>query len=544
MKKSILFIVALSFILTQSCIRDRGNYDYLDINELQFVGFQTAAGVDVLTGQSPTNPINIEDPNERFTFIPVIATSKETEENLVFSWLTVDTLGERTVFHDGRNLIDTVFPRHWSGNPWVVFRIEDLVSRKILDTRLFVSAINPFESGLMVLQEDAQGYMRLDMLSWISGVWQSEADNGRFGYRHMTNVLQNTDFPRQRGARQIVTFSDGVQSAPFGGRAIYIVTDEIDVYRLHPVTFEWTGEAGHLRNAFLSPAFFPRQENGQDVRVSRFYENSTTSVMLNMEGRLFHQNAMGRFFSVELNTRPDRERFTASPMMSRVGERFLIFDEDTRSFYALFPARDSWSIPLPESAEVHTPFREMGMELIFSQAASTEVGAAVQHFSYNILKDNAGNLHMLRVVMEDWTQNAWQEITETNRPVNFENALMAVGGDYADRRMYIAVDNAVYIHDIPNNSFQRALTLPPGEEITFIGFVRNTRYFGPTDDETGFDAHRLLLVASFNPATGGTLAHYRIPLVPGAVLQPYVNANTRQEHRWTGFARITDVSNR
>jgi len=544
MKKSILFIVALSFILTQSCIRDQGNYDYLDINELQFVGFQTANGVDVLMGQSPTSPINIDNPEERFTFIPVIRTSMETEENLVFSWLTMDTLSQRTTFHEGRNFVDTVFPRHWSGDPWLVFRIEDTVSRKILDTRLFVNAINPFESGLMVLQEDANGYMRLDMLSWRPGIWQSEADDGRFGYSHMTNVLENTDFPRQRGARRIVTFSDHIQSVAFGRRAIYIVTDDVDVYRLHPETFEWTGEAGHLRNAFLSPAFFPPNNS----RVSSIFVDgpASTVAMLNMEGRLFQQ-AMGRFFSVELNTRPNRERFTASPHISFVGQRYLVFDEDTRSFYGLLPAQNSWSIPLPESAETYTSFRNMGMNLVFSQAATTSVGAATaeQHVSYNILREDANpdNFWILGLVMENWTQNAWHQIT--NAPNGFENALMAVGGEFVDRRMYVAINNVVFIYDVPNRSFQPALTLPPGEEITYIGFVRNTRYFGPNDDGYhGFDAHRLLLVASFNPATGGTLAHYSIPLVPGVGLQPYVNSRTRQRHQWTGFGRITDVFDR
>jgi len=532
MKRKIFFTAITFLILTQACIRDMGNYDYLDINELEFVGFQTSDGVDGITGQSAANPINVEDAHERFTLIPVIRTSMKTEENLVFSWLTLDTLGERTVFHEGRNLIDTVFPSYWSGDVWVVFRIEDVVSRKILDTRIFVNVINSFQRGLMVLQEDAQGFMRLDMLSWRPGT----GEYPKVGYRHLTDVLKDTDFPKQQGARQIVTFSDHVQSVAFGGRAIYIVTDEIDVYRIHPTSFEWLGEAGHLRHAFLSPAFFP-----SNAKVSRFSENGTTAVLLNMDGQLFHQNAMGRFFSVELNTRPNRERFSASPHVSRVGERFLIFDEDTRSFYALFPARDSWAIPLPTSAETLTSFRTMNKELIFSQAASTEIGASVQHFSYNILSDG-DDFWVLRVVMEDWTQNSWQRMN--NVPAGFgKNALMAVGGEFVDREMYVAIHNAVYMYDIHNNSFHRVLTLPPGEEITFMGFVQNTRYFGPTDDEVGFDAYRLLLVGSYNDATGGTLTHYSIPLGIG-LLQPYTNSRTGQRHHWEGFGRIRDVSNR
>lgn len=521
MKKIVLFLAAL-VLLTHACIRDTGNYDYRDINELEFIGFQ---GLDSTIGATAATPFNIVEP--RITLVPRLATSMGTEANLVFTWLH-DSAGIRVPFHHGRNLENFEVPSFWDGPTTLIFRVEDVVSRKILNTRIFVNAHNLFRAGYFVLQEDAQGYMRLDVLSWLSGR----------GYDHLQDVLGGTDFPRQRGARQIaVLFQDQVMAAAFGNISIYIVTDEPDVYRVHPSTFQWVGERGHLRNAFLNPGLIPA-----NTSVDNFFTPSAaTEALLNIGGSLFHQStAINTFFSVEINTTAERQRFPASRHFSRgSGNRWLIFDEGSQSFYSFLPVHNRWSTRITTSDTI-VSYRNMGMELVFSRAARAVVGSAAEYLSYNILKDANGQFWLLRVVMENFEQQFWHRM---NVPAGFnENSIMAVGGEFTNRQMYFAIGGNVYQYDVHNQRSTRVFTFPAGEVVTYMGFHLNGRHSsGGTDI---LDAHRFIVVGSFNEGTGvGTLTHFRIPEGTGTWI-PYVDNVTGQLHRWSGFGRIRSVNNR
>jgi len=510
MKKIILPLVAV-VLLTQGCLRDTGNYVYRDINELQFVGIRLGANaaVDTIVGRTLANPILVEDIQQALFVSPVINTSMDTEDNLRFEWID-DSAGIRVAVSHSRDLVDFRAPARWIGSRSITFRIEDTVSRKILDTRVFFNVVNPFQAGWAVLQEDNAGYTRLDMISWLPGV----------EYRQFADVL--TGFPRQRGARQIRVFHDGIMSAAFGGTAVYIVTDDYDVYRINRSTFEWVGEEGHLRNAFLSPTFFP-----ENTRVSSFPRGGSGHAMLNMDGSLFYFNqTVNQFFSVELNITEDRERFRASPHISYRVMEFLIFDEDSQSFYFMHPHNQRWARRIMTTDTI-VSFRNMGMDLVFSESGRIG-GGGVQNrvdWSYNVLKDADGDFWVLVVSMGGWGQQFWRRMTDpsANPPAGFnENSLMAVGGEFVNRQMYVAVGRHIFRYDVQVGSFAQILELPPTETITFMGFTR--------DD--------LLTVASFCSATNvGTVANYEIPTAVSP-LTIYQDTRTGQLHRWTGFGRI------
>jgi len=560
MRKIILLAIVTIAVLTQACIRDTGNYDYRDINQLQFVGFEVVEidnvnggvthRVDSIIGRSSANPINVEDPQEGLWLTPVIRTSMNTEENLVFTWLTIDTLGNQAVFHEGRNLEDFRVLSGWSGTTTVTFRIEDVVSRKILNTNITLNVVNRFQTGYLVLQE-YQGYMRLDMLSWLPGV----------RYTHFRNVLDSTDvpFPRQRGARYIVNIVDHVRAVAFGGRSIYIVTDEPDVFRIRPLTFDFLGDQGHLRNAFLPPSSFP-----DTLNVTRFASTTTNSALLNMEGNLFYQSQSdNRFFSIRWNMTEEREFFRASRHFSRASQRYVVFDEDAQSFYTLTPYRFTFARQIPARDDTLTSFRNMGKELVFSGYSSSFITPSPpvvpppspETLSDNILlsRDANGNVNefwMLRFIIQNFRQLFWQRMEVPPGFADYFNGapvprpVMAVGGEFAHRQMYIAVGGNVYQYDLHNNRSTRVLTLPPGEVITYMGFITHNRHADPDRDHPnhGRDAHRFIIIAHYNAGSGvGTLTHYRIPAGTASLI-PYINPNTGQLHSWTGFGRIVDVS--
>jgi len=528
MKKIILPIMAI-FLLTQACIRDRGNYVYRDINQFEFIGFE---GLDSTIGLASSTPYNVEDALQAITLIPRLATSMDTEEDLVFTWLN-DSAGTRVIVHQGRNLENFIVPTRWGGPTMLIFRIRDTVSQKILDTRVHLNVVNPFRFGYLVLQEDAQGYVRLDMLSWLPGV----------GYRHMTDVLADKGFPRQQGARQIRHFHDPVRGAAFGGRSIYIVTDEPDVYRIHPVTFEWVGEQGHLRNAFLSQTHFPSNSRVDNIVTV----GDLSMALINMEGSLFFQaEASARFFSIKLNRTIDGRFFSASPHISAgAAQRFLIFDDDSKSFYRLDPIPDNWVREIPARTDSLVSLRNMNMDLVFSQSAALPVGnigaSGAEVLSYNILKDANGDFWVLRIVLGTMEQQFWQRMNVVS---GFnENSIIAVGGEFIDRQIYYAVGGNVYLYNIHNNQSTRVLTLP-GEVITYMNFVGNMRHHGPTDGTMGFDGFRFIVIGSFNETTGvGTLTHYRIPEGTGT-WTIYRDSRTNQFHQWTDFGLIRDVASR
>jgi len=193
------------------------------------------------------------------------------------------------------------------------------------------------------------------------------------------------------------------------------------------------------------------------------------------------------------------------------------------------------------------------MDLIFSGAASSFIpasppGASVPShtMSYNILRDASGNYHALRIIMETGQQEYFRPMNMAGLPegaaTNLDNAIMAVGGEFVESQMYVAIGSRVFQYNIRTNLFTEVLHLP-GETITFMGFLPNARHVGPTDHpDHGRDAHRFIVIGSFD-GTMGTLTHFRIPSGTGR-FTIYQDENTGQIHQWGGFGEIRDVINR
>jgi hypothetical protein len=553
MKKTILPIITLT-LLMQSCIKDIGTHpgDYANINDV------TVSGLQQYTSSEPFNVLNID---QGITIEPgIVFTQGRT--NLKFEWLRYDSL---TVFATGERLRNHLLPDGWNGNIRIIFRITDTVTGVKYNTDFYINVVDPVRNGFWVLQRNAEGYTRLDMLSWVSGTGNGyNRINGVNQGIPLRDVLSDTSrwqresptpFPKEygRGPRRVVTFLDPVMSIRLGGRAMYLLTDHENTYRIDPRNFQWS-EENNVTNTFLTQSFIP-----DGFRVNNIVGESANNIaIMNAGGNIFSytDGDVVKYFSVKNNTLNGTTFFPASPQMSINGRNYLIFDTASKSFYSLNTTNsDRCQIidTAPGIKEKFVSYRNMGQlttpnvpirRLVFSGTCMAIVGTGGEgaRYSFNILEDINGDFWLLRVWMtsfadsRNFEQETWQKTDLKQRGFTADSPI-AIGGEWAQRQFYYAVGGTIYQYNIPGRTSTAMNVSALSGEVTYLGFTSSGRH-----GEDLRDQQRFIVVGSYNGVTG-TKTHYTIPQGTGT-WTPYQDRITGQLHMWTGFDRIVNVINR
>ena len=503
-------IVVLLSILSASCSKDLGNYEYHDINELSIRGvmpeYTVRTSVDTLRIR-PTISATMDDSDtSKYNYLWILRTNT----------LTWDTISRKK---------DLEYPIRLNPVPYeLYYRVEDKGTGVtwIANTKILVST--PFSRGLLIMGEDEEGYAEAEMLSMLNDTV------------HIKRLLSTTALPRLRAPISLVhTGGDEafVKLWAFTGSGSYYLnratmaatpennfgrmlyaSEPIDPATLHPVTIapQIRTAAGAIGGTFYRAMI----TKGGDVFAS---------IPLFMGGDFFN-NPVNRVASAQ------EVRIPAAPyLLYPINNMSSIIWYDTRNNrflnFASFGIGTASSELTDASGSVFPWNQPAGRTLVYAENTRNTDGGSTNGNSFAIMKD-ADNTHHIYKFYANGTNPA-KRAAYVVKPIatDFDKADFYA---FSSNRsvVFYSVGNRLYAYDY-NPGFEKVYSSFPqlaSDQITMLKF------------DTQMDhVINSLYIATYNSSTKGTLRRFRLGTDPNTVeLQPQDNST------WTGLVKVKDVN--
>jgi|GEM_PF-325424 len=507
-----LFIAAVALPVLQACYKDEGSYLYNDINEIIISGI--ADEYETMDG--------------RLTITPVLtSTLAQNENDYTYEWIIFKKGGSAPIavtFATTRNLDNQALGVPIHVNPYEIrYRITDK-NTGVKFEKIFRAKVSTMISSGFLVMNDIDGEMRLDMLSYY-------AVDGVSRYHYMRDVLSSAgcNLPPQQGPIKIVSFrrtaflgSDATQN----WMVLFLIT-KTGTHRLHYTTLQLNETTG-IKGLFQRPIYYP-----SDIDIDNIlYGNST--LMHTTNGNLYHYYTqwMATLFGLPVNTLTGgAPYFRASPLAAGIdgmSGMWLVFDEDTKSFYRLGSDTDvtpTRCVKLPTGTL--TSYENMGKDLEFVDYINFN-GVGNRYLA--VLKGDANDYWCLRLTapnmgMGGFVQDKWQQINATDIAQAKFFAVTPSAGNGSN--IYYAVGSKIYAYNIEN--MQTYLVFDkPGEIITFFGRVSNDFFVATYDESTKV----------------GTLGRYTVPVLPNQLQLLVTPAPAEQPVICSEFGKIVSVVNK
>ena len=477
-----------------SCYKDKGNYDYHPINELNFTNIDTAKGYTVNVGETLSVTPQLkgsQDPNG-------------SNKKYSYEW-SLDFFDKDSVLSREKDLnVKLVVP---PGKYTLQYRVIDQETgiQFHIRTQLLVST-KVFE-GYLVMNE-VNGKTRLDMLSY------SRANDN---FTQITDVLKEmgSALPVQGKPLQVYCFELNAFNITPQTYRIYLLT-ETGGYKIDPETFGYT-PLNDLRYEMAGslPANFKPTSIGGTLQYGFLPVN--TMVEGNDVYRRTYEAVV--FPRVPVNIYAgDAKPFKAFPQVAANDDGIVIYNMDKRSFTtASFESINVTDMP-PDLG-----FPE-GKDMVYMEDQTNGLG-------YAVLKDpGAPNYHLLRF----YPGYAFADYFEPMTAADIDKATHFAASPELGY-MFYSVGGKLYEYDpFLHKSF---LMLDKGSsQITHLSFQK---FLNTSFDDKYTEFGNLLTVGSVNPSgtegSNGTLELYSIPPLNDAL---------QLKQSWTGFGKIASVSYR
>jgi len=490
-------------LLCFACKKDLGNYNYTELNSLNFDGI------------SKTYTVTLGD---KLKITPEFKFSKENVNNesaYSYQWYAFNVKAADQLPAEQRKDIATT--RNLDAAiqvPPGIYRLYYSVTDKktgiayTTETQLKVET-NIFE-GWMVLN-DVNGTARLDMVSKVKDV-----------YAPITDVLAFTGSELTLKGKPLSVMCYPFNFTTYG---ISISTDQ-GTNRIEPETFKWKNTynlsyemvsnipAGFHAD-FLAPVkeIFPGMcymYAGGNV----YYTHGVFGVNYGVPINLVKGEPVG--FSPAPFIAAAMDKATGYPMA-------ILFDTEKKRFLRQANNEPSMgTIPKPQTPLFDTS--NIGMDMIFMAYTSYANGEV-----FAILKNPAGKIYLARFSPFNGTQNYFSEITGTDIGQADKFALSPVFG-----YLFYTVGGKVYEYDTSLKTAK--LMLDKGtEKISLMKF----QYFAPTGNAYYNTKANQLMVCSYNPAgaadKNGKMEFFDVPTL---------NADLVLTESYAGFGKVVSVSYR
>lgn len=489
------FILIVFCCVFVSCYKDKGNYDYQDVNELSFLNIDTAKGYTVFLG-------------DVLTVTPQLKGTQDptgSGKSYTYEW-SLDLPEKDSVLSREKNLhVKLVVP---PGKYTLQFKATDPETgiRFHIRTQLLVTT-KIFE-GYLVMNE-VNGKTRLDMLSYYRS-------DDRFEL--LTDVLSQmgSTAPVQGKPKQVFCIETEVFNITPQTYRIYLVT-ETGTYKIDPETFGYNPlyDFRYEMVGNLPGNFKPANLNGS---LQYLFMPATYMTEAN---NIYTRTYQGVVFPyVPVNTYAGEPKpFKAFPQVAAYDDGFTIFNIDKR----MFTFGTLGNVNVTDIAPGNG-FPE-GKDMVYMEDnAYTGLG-------YAVMKDpGVANYYLLRF----YPGYSFSDYFEPINAVDFDKATHFAASPELGYFFY-SVGGKLYEYDpFLQQSF---LMLDKGnQEITYIAFQK---FFNPNFYDKYTEFGNLLTVGSLNPSgsegSNGTLEQYVVPPVNGAL---------QRTNSWTGFGKITSVAYR
>ena len=494
-----------------SCFDDKGNYDYIPMNEIEVSGIPEDTWIEMRTYV------------DTLRFSPIITNSlyKDGEEPFTYEWKLMglnsqaaDTTGEPIDYTISRTK-DLNYPlTEKSGDYCGFFWVRDTITGIAKKQDFYVRLKTSVSEGWMILC-DENGEARLDMVSHIS---ETEDEISR-------NIWADNDFTIGRPIR--LCFSYLLQGSS------RLVRTENGTWNMETETLA-VGPDTDMSLMFGLPMSVVDMAN-HTICIPR---TTRVELMVMDNGVLYKRNPIdyGDVFGDPINYAAETyEEFVCSPYMgcpygsSSLEASVILYDETNQCFRELVDSYSAWNYPQElqlssgtVSFDIHT-----GMELLFMETAG-------DIYTYAICGDNVNRqiIYGFEHGQGGFTYpRVYTELKRNERDPILKFAFSPIN----NYLFYLTNKNEVYQFDMDDPQTPAKLVLTfPGEQVSVLKFNRLIGYTAYQPWQ--LERENMLVVGSYKDGVGdgesGIMRLYEVPRLMGDLV-------LRKE--FTSLGKIVDI---
>jgi hypothetical protein len=514
MKRFSITILTACIIFLSACNKDKGNYDYKDINEIKISGiasgYSTVLGVDVLHIEPKLQMTETEADPARFKYYWI----------LYRGTTIIDTLSTTPILDYKVNV---------SPDNYVLYlRVVDSKTGVTWKAGTNLTVGTRFSTGLMLMGTGDNGNAEMDMITMVTDtvvVRGILSASGLPALQDPVTVLHNgsKDTSGNQGRLWIMTKSGsyyldrksmlGNTSKKFG--SIVVLTDNLNKESLTPV--------------YYAPQIKERGGNtsssGNFTRAIITSDGNLFTTHTFLTGGDFYQNPVNREQSNfnKLLVAAPRLWYAINSMTS-----VMWYDTDNQRFmnYAQFGTGTVSTVPADNPTDIF-PWNQasVGRTLVYGENTRNTDGGSTNGNSFAIVKDNGNTHYIYKFYASGATPQKRDMYTVLPIAANFDKASCYA---FSSRRtvVFYAVGNTLYAYDY-NKGLEKSYVFPEVvDEVTMLRF----------DTQIDF-ATNALYIGTYNTSTKGRLRRFMVGTDPNTVTIAPVDRSD-----WDGLIKIKDMN--
>ncbi|QTE21327.1 PKD-like family lipoprotein [Polaribacter cellanae] len=485
--KTQLILVLFTLVLVISCMEDKGNYNYKEINEVKVEGLKEEYSVVRF---------------DNFNIVPRIVNTKKNNNSAGYSykWQTYDSnsIGDEVKLIDLSTEKDLLTPIQLKpGNYNIYYTIKDLDTELEFQYNFRLEVVNSIYEGWLVLSE-VNGGSRLDMVSLINGKYETKID-----------VLGLSSSELKLKGKPGFVYTYKYKRDYYG---IYISTSGNGTVKIEPNTFSWNS-ALNISNEFVG-------SQPLDLEVDNLVAKYNGHAYIAKNGNIYYYfDTYQLKYSAPINT-IGGVVFEASPFIGK-GYLFgnsILYDNTNKRFVNTNYGKTS----VMPAGTLFNFTTGKDLEYMVGSEFNGSYGAEI----FSILKDsNNGKKYLAIFNSQNNSQSYYGEVIapDFNKATSY-----AVSPDYG--YLFYVAGSKVYQYDFSLRTTK--LMLDKGsEEISLIKFHNFFEDF-LNDDYKSMQSK--LIVCSYN-GSEGTMELYKVPPVNGQI---------KLETKYSGFGKIKSITYR
>jgi hypothetical protein len=500
MKHYCILPLLAALLLAGACNEDLGNYDYRETTSVTIAGIDDSYQVIMDIGFLDITPsVTLSDGGD------------PDDPRYDYLWVSeVDTIGRERVLHWQANLPVNTYD--------LQLRVIDRETGMLWKYKTTFSVVTYHTRGFLLIGENAAGAVQVQMIAMLAG--QDTVVH--------EDLLAYSGLPAMTGPVDV--FHTG-NSGGTATRRIWVITRS-GAYWVDPITlksspentlntFMVTPRAGDFTLLNMAPRI--KQANGDTGMNSQ-------RVFVASDGNLYYNyiaiyGAMYEFpvncLAADLYT-----YFPASPYLFyslNSVNRVIWYDTANERFMLYRASLASSSEILPDAPGDPFPWNQHGRTLVYGENTRDNEGGANDGTSFAITRSTTSDSAF---IYKFYAKDTPRKINCYAVTAAGFNTASAYAFSSARPLVFFVSDGKLWCLDYnPGSESLHEVNTGTTDPVTMIRFDREAE---PTSD--------FLYVATYNAATGGTLAKYAINTMGQATLTPVPRA------AWGGLVKIVNMS--
>lgn len=510
--RNLYIILTVMCLLVLGCTEDKGNYEYVSINEVEFDNIDEEYSVLINSTILDIDPV-----------IKMSEGINPDAERFKYEWICVAPNGDKYLLATTRTVSTLVnLP---IGTYTLYLKVRDSLTDLLWMTYTSLTVGTIYTRGIMLIGEDEYGYADAQMISIGSDT------------TIIRNILKNCGLPVLKGPIAFIHTGRPYSSSYDVAVKVWVMTAS-GSYWLDRESMLGTTE-NHVKKIIYSSAIqkddlcvvdiAPQVININGLMGNNFYRAMvtsngllfTTSMGTNKDNYLDPVNRLNSLSTDFLPAFP----FMFYPLKDFYG---LVWYDTANNRFLRVTNSSTCSYELVDNPGEPFPWNQgsTGRTLIYGENTYNKDGGKSSGNSFALMKDQLGNYFIYKMYAYGSRPEkigAYQ--INLNKAVGFSTATKYAFSSLRTLLFYVA-DNKLYAYDYdPGN--EKLYTLDVGDgEITMVKF----------DTQIDPDANALY-VATYDNINKGTLVRYSVNRDPNRVTITADKKNT-----WSGLTKIKNMS--